>query len=321
MRKILVYGFYNKGSIGDELFVDAFKQLFNYELIFIDRFTIKNLQQVDSVFIGGGSFLYSNLIIDADAIDILKQKKIFYIGVGPETKIHPIHIGLLSIAKLVAIRSSVNIDYIKTLNNNVIVMPDLVYYLQPHIQKKIPNNKTILFLPNIHVVPQNNDPQWKFAAWNYFKSEFSQFLDSLVDAGYSIETFAMCQNSKDNDYWAGTEIMNQMNKRKDNFFKFMVRDITTLSSIMSKYETIITQRFHGIVLSEMTKTPYLAICHHDKLKYHSPSNGIFLSFYGINKETLMRGFEQTKKIKFEQKIDLKIFNKLQNSISKLIEEE
>ena len=68
MKKILVYGFYFKGNLGDDLFVDAFKALFPaFNFTFVDQISISDLQDVDAVFIGGGSFLGDPINIADDA--------------------------------------------------------------------------------------------------------------------------------------------------------------------------------------------------------------------------------------------------------------
>jgi len=82
---IVVYGFYHKNNIGDELFKEAFQQLFHSNnFTFIDHITISNIKDFDVVFIGGGSFLDSPLVIEEDALNLLKSKQIFYLGVVVE---------------------------------------------------------------------------------------------------------------------------------------------------------------------------------------------------------------------------------------------
>src|SRR5579885_2609789 len=100
---ILVYGWYNQGNVGDELFKEAFKHLFpEYQFIFIDKITKNSLKDVAAVFIGGGSFLYAPLNMEDGAFELLKQQKLFYIGMGPETAIHNEHVELMKGAKLIA---------------------------------------------------------------------------------------------------------------------------------------------------------------------------------------------------------------------------
>src|SRR5271156_1919935 len=111
MTSVLVYGFYNHGNYGDELFKDAFKLIFpELNFTFTDRITVDQLSVADAVFFGGGSFLYDPPSIEGDAVILLHKKPIFYIGVGIETNICAEHRDLLKKALLVAPR---------TINNNL----------------------------------------------------------------------------------------------------------------------------------------------------------------------------------------------------------
>jgi polysaccharide pyruvyl transferase WcaK-like protein len=289
MKDILVYGWYHHQNIGDDLFVEAFKSLFpTYNFTFVAKISLNDLKGIDAVFIGGGSLLGQPLsITDVEVLNALRHHKIFYIGVGPETDYHKDHLQLMTLAKLIAIRSNVNLDKVKDINPNTIVIPDLVYCLVPDRSgPKI--KKSVLILPNISVVPTCDDPHWKHASWEYFKTEFSQMLDILVkDRGYFINFLPLCTNDKLHDDWAATEIISRMKCRSQKFFLGKKNTLQAITHLMSQYEVIITQRYHGIVLAEMSGTSCLTIHHHDKLK--NPQ-GPSLSYYGLNKDNLLQQF-------------------------------
>lgn len=295
---VLVYGWYNHNNIGDDLFCEAFKTIFpNINFSFSDNLNINNIKDASAIFIGGGSFLGNSINISNECLNIIKTKKIFYVGVGAETDIHPTHQNLIRLAKLIALRSPVGIEKIQELNEHVIVIPDIVYSLKPG---KLNNrkNKSVLVLPNIHAIPQNIDAHWKHISWEHFKFEFSQFLDYLIDDGYMVNFFSMCTHKLHNDDWAAHEIISNMKNRDgNNLIKSNSSDIKDVCKLFSKYETIITQRFHGIILSEITRTPYLSIFHHDKLKTSSLNEGIFTSMYAISKRVLIDQFYLTNQIK------------------------
>lgn len=299
---ILVYGWYNHLNLGDNFFIEAFEKLFpQFYFCFTDKITKLALSDfgghpnVDAVFFGGGSFLSNDVEIEESARELLLQKPIFYIGVGLEGEIHPFHLKLMKVAKLIATRSANKEFELKQINPNTIAIPDIVYSLQDDINLDIERKeKSILFLPNISVVPKWNDPNWKHAAWNYFKSEFAQFLDILVERKYSIDMFGMCTNSDSNDNYAASEIINQMSHRSGaSILDCKSKTFKDVSSLISQYDHIITQRYHGIVLSEMTNTDYLTISHHDKLSYHYTSDEKMLNYYGVNKSDLLsQGWER-----------------------------
>jgi polysaccharide pyruvyl transferase WcaK-like protein len=145
-------------------------------------------------------------------------------------------------------------------------------------------------MPNIAVLPHRLSPYWKHAAWAHFKSEFAQFLDVLVDDGYKIKFLSMCRSPKENDDWAASEIIAHMSHRAQLLLAEQPQGIEQITQVISKYQTVITQRFHGIVLSEMTRVPCLALYHHDKLKPTGTSHGSFLSYYACSKQDFFQAF-------------------------------
>jgi len=292
MSKVLVYGWYHQGNIGDELFMDAFKHLFpDFNFEFTEIITSEKLQDVDAVFFGGGSFLLGNPNIEGPALQQLKSKKIFYIGVGVETHIHPIHIELMKLAKLIATRSFDQINRLKDINPNVIGIPDLVHVLQSKVPSCVKQKKTILVMPNICVVPKVSDAHWKHAAWTYFKSEFVQFLDHMVYNGYEIKFFPMCESLEASDTWASNELVSHMERRHASMIlPNPPKTFEEIMSLVSQHELLITQRFHGIILSEMANTSYISIHHHDKLKNHKSNFGQSISYYNSSKQVFIDTF-------------------------------
>lgn len=284
---ILIYGWYHHHNLGDNLFMEVFKALFpNFNFKFVNQITSADLVNIDAVFFGGGSFLGELIdISDHETFELLKQQKIFYIGVGAETDINIHHLELMKRAELIALRSTTNLNKVLELNPKTIVIPDLVYYLQP-TKSTEQLSKSVLILPNIAVVPQWNDPHWKHAAWQYFKTEFAQFLDNLLSDGYSINFLPLCTDFCLDDNMAATEIINHMIWRNHGYLLPQENTITSATKTISRYDIVITQRYHGIVLAEMVNVPCLPIYHHDKLKH--PQG---LSFYGLTKDKLREQFD------------------------------
>lgn len=321
---IIVYGWYHQNNIGDDLFANAFKHLFpEFDFTFVTRFTTASLKTADAVFFGGGSFLYAKPNIEDKDLDLLKSKKIFYIGVGIENDIHPLHIELMGQAKIIATRSIEQVTKVKNINPNTKFVPDIVYSLQDQVevmkQKSIP--KTVLIMPNISVVPKRDDAHWKHASWTYFKSEFSQFLDLLVKDKYHINFLPLCKNSSLDDDAAAIELINMMSTRNYNMIKPPpLVNMGQIAYLLSQYSVIITQRFHGIVLSEMVRVPYIAIHHHDKLKNSVPHDGTYVSYYGTYKQELIDQFNIAISMKYSSilPIESDIFKELQHEVASLL---
>ena len=315
--KILVYGFYGKGNMGDQLFIDVFHQLFpDYQLAFTDHIDCNDLIDIDAVFFGGGSFLSERpLIEDAAFVELMASKKIFYLGVGVEASIHQKHLQLISRARMIVTRSPDQADKLRLISSNVKVIPDLVYSLQNRVKLSNRKPRSILVMPNISVVPNRLAPYWKHASWNYFKSEFCQFLDWLIENEYHLTFFPMCTGIEVSDAWAASELVSHMKNRNSSYLKYeecsSIEDITWM---VSKHEMLLTQRFHGIVLAEMTRTPYIAIHHHDKLKFVQPGEGILLSYYNSSKQLYIDAFATAQSMIFQQPLPL--FSPIYESLAK-----
>jgi polysaccharide pyruvyl transferase WcaK-like protein len=215
--KILVYGWYHNKNIGDDLFIDSFKKLFpEFNFTFTNYITVNQLNSNDAVFFGGGSFLYAD--VNCEDKKLLTTKLIFYVGVGIEKYIHPTHIELLKIARIICSRSAETINDVRSLNSNTILIPDIVFCLKKTTHSTRVKN-SVLVLPNSCVLPKYNDQHWKYAAWNYFKSEYAQFLDILIENNYNVHMFPMCTNSKSHDHLASAEIINNM---KNGSYNLMI---------------------------------------------------------------------------------------------------
>lgn len=320
---VLVYGWYFRGNVGDNLFVAAFKKLFpKYDFIFTNHITDNLLKDVSAVFFGGGSFLYAEPDISDDAEAQLSRIPVFYIGVGAETSIHSRHQELMRQAKLIATRSLERVEFLKTLNSNVIFVPDIVYSLQNEVGtiSKLP--KSILILPNFETIPQWNSPQWQTVAWDYFKSEFAQVLDVLYEEGYNFHFYPMCVNPKIDDNWAATEIINKMHHRSNKYLiSAQTKSFESITKLFSQFELIITQRYHGIVLSEMTRVPYVTIHHHDKLKNSYPQEGKSIPYYGCSKQSLLQEIYTAWQMKFATVLPIEpdIFEVLKERVSGVID--
>jgi hypothetical protein len=146
-------------------------------------------------------------------------------------------------------------------------------------------------------------------------------MDWLVDNGYEPTLFSMCRGTEMDDDWAALELIGHMEKRNRNyFFQAQPVGIGATTAIISRYNILFTQRFHGIVLAEMTRTPYVAIHHHDKLKFSQPGEGAFLSYYNSSKQSFINAFEKTLKMNFANSVPINahIFEEFSKEVTALI---
>jgi len=276
--RVLVFGFVGKSNIGDDLFETAFQVLFpQYQFTFTDYITVEQAANADVLFVGGGSLLDG--AIESEAGSQYRPLPVLYLGVGTETAVHPDHQHMLGKALLVATRTKGT----TFTHPKLIHCPDLVYALKANVGP--PPTKKLLFLPNAHVVPSHNDPHWKHKAWEFFKSEVSQFLDLAVnDLGYQVTLYAMCRNESTNDLHAAAEIHNMVvAKPAVSVSTYQARSFGQAIHFFGQFSHVVTQRYHGIVLSNLANRPVVSVWHHDKLK----ANSSLVPYYGATKHDLL----------------------------------
>ena len=310
--RLAVFGYYGKQNIGDELFREAFRALFpDHSFSFFDRITRDNASQADAIIIGGGSLLNGDFPHEPEALPPLAQKPLLYISVGAETAIHPFHERLLRQARLVAIRSPSALEKMLALNEKTIVIHDLVYSLGTSAAiKRL--DKSLLFLPNIYTLPRHSDPHWMHTAWGHFKNEIAQAFDDLVDDGWMLRMMPMSSDRLVNDALPAYEIIGAMRNRGDYLIPGQ-GDIKSLKTIFKEFEVVISQRYHGLVLAEMTMTKLVSIAHSHKLQETAFNQGEKLSYYGFSKDLLHEARKNSSKQSFKC-ISPHMFEELQTKV-------
>ncbi len=285
MAKVLVYGWYGHANVGDELMADGLRKILpEHALRFVSRLTTDDLAESDLLIVGGGSFLYAPLNMERDASAILRGIKVVYAGVGIEGDVHPDHLALMARAEGVFARSN------KAGVPNVKIAPDLVYALGQGRARGFCKPKSLLVLPNAETLPTRSSPAYVRPAWEYFKSEFCQFVDEVVADGWSVTFAPFCDDSRRRDSWAAAELIGHCDKRhvlkqldaswvKDGSFE-------TIAQTFDKHSAVLTQRFHGAVIAQATSTPCVVVHHHDKLGRLDPASFGLVSFYGVRKDLI-----------------------------------
>lgn len=321
--RVLVYGWYGRGNVGDELMGQALRSMFEHrgiELSFVPSLVLADVMSADAVIVGGGSILNAAIIAEPEALRALLERKrpVFYLGVGTETAIDPTHAALLRVSRFTSPRSSAWPDWVP----NVYPVPDLVYSLgSTDVAPEA--GVSLLVVPNLEVVPRWTDPHWMHVAWERYKDEFAQFLDAVVDDGSRVSFLLMCKNPVMDDVWPAHELVARMKRRSTMFhMERASNEPIELLRSMGQHSLVITQRFHGIVLAQMAGVPCVAVGHHDKLRDVVPFNGTFVSYHGCTKDQLHVAKKNAMSAsRTATKVSRELYDRVADAVVRIIDDE
>ena len=323
MAQALVYGWYGRNNVGDELMRSALEDMFEpngLSLRFVDRLVGTEVEATDAVIFGGGSILYDAPDCDQRAWELMSrnERPVFYLGVGMETNIHAMHLQFMAVARSLITRSETWPKHL----NNVYAIPDLVYALSGSTPEITGSN--VLVIPNVEVLPTWSDPHWMHVGWERFKDEMAQALDVIcTDRGAPPTFLLMCKNPTQDDRWVAHEIISRMRSRSTLFNVLQAQPTAPgLTALISEFKVVITQRYHGIVLAQMSGVPHISIDHHDKLKKAWPRKGISLPYHGFTKDALLQAYDLAAATPREQiRVSREMYDRLASVIVGIIEQE
>lgn len=292
MVSLAVVGWYNRGNAGDQLMMLALKTLFSgldVSLEFVDRVDDNIIDRHSGVLFGGGSILQGEPDVTPSAFGRVLDgsRPVFYMGIGFDTSVSETHNKLLDVAKVVCTRSPIA-SLPARLRNKAKHVPDLVYSLplfqENKVHKQVETPSELLFLTNAECIPTNKHPHWMHVAWSKFVDETSQFLD---ETKMNVSFLTMCKNDAQDDGWAVAHIVSAMSKRSTKIRHIHSgEDTSAVVEAFSKECIVVTQRYHGIILSEMSGNPYVNLWHHNKLRFAQPMNGEAVAYHGVTKDVL-----------------------------------
>jgi len=291
-KRILVHGWYGHANVGDELMAAALRHILAGHVIkFVDKLKLVDVQTAQVVLIGGGSFLYAPLHGDEATKVALASKPVIYVGVGSETDIHDEHVKLLKRSTAAFTRSKTPSAAFLAAAPHAVTLPDLSLCLNSVTNQTPMSAKKLLVVPNSEVLPHRSAPSYKRPAWEYFKSEACQAIDALVSDGWSVSMAPFCDDAAVRDVWACAEITANCERRAK------IRCLTpewigdgsfdSISKVFADVSVVLTQRFHGAIIAQLTGTPCVIIHHHDKLKQLGSEVATKVPYYGVQKDMLL----------------------------------
>jgi len=260
MKRILVYGFYDKSNHGDECFKQAFRTLWpNVHFTFVNQLRQDVVEAHDALWFGGGSFTDQAIrsTFPIESID----KPIAYVGISIGGNVHKDHTLLLKRAKIIIVRDQWSLRYLHGLNAHV--TSDLVYAAfdggTPTQGVKGPGDVVVCL--SDHLSPQVTDPVWKYLSFERFAFELAKVLDWYVQQGLRVCFVPFSTDSHHDDRLFAALVVSRMSHRTETVWD---RSFDQVDSIKAA-SIVITMRFHGAIFAHLYGVPFIPIACHSKM--------------------------------------------------------
>lgn len=252
-KKVIVVGWYGHKNLGDEAFKASFQYLWqDFDLTFLD-YVPADVNQYDASIVGAGSFLDQPV----KGIASIRIPTAF-VGVGI-TRVHPENQSTLERAKVVVTRNHV------ALSVPTLYAPDMVFAQKLATDSQ--RRKVITVLMNNHFTPRPKALEWQLRSWDWFCTEFAQAADRMIDAtGCQLEFLPMCTNKFEDDRRCAGYVIDRMYNKAKVITCYAELNSQQFVRRIETSQLVITQRFHGMVYSVMSRTPFIAISGHDKIR-------------------------------------------------------
>jgi polysaccharide pyruvyl transferase WcaK-like protein len=277
MSNFLITGYYFKGNLGDDLLMKVasiiFKQ-YKTQFIGIDTINIYNTSYIDElikwtdklILFGGevinNFFLDKLLIIRSYALTKFNKFIPFYaIGVSCNSDYNEI-LPKVDIFETIVFRNTNDYRLFNNrfLKNNIYLLPDPVFYIQPKIKKKGILSKVICSLShkiyNIGLYLSQTAKDKDIIK--------NQIIKLIQNNNYNLHLFTMCNGNIDNE---NDTILNEniINSVKSNNIKLYNNTDDVLANI-SNIDYAICWRFHAHVLCIQYNIPFISISDTPKVK-------------------------------------------------------
>ena len=285
---ILIFGYYFRQNFGDDLFQYIFeKYIFNssnYNLIFknIDDLdlNIDIYSTVDKIIIGGGD-LINNFFLNDSKINSFRQYfssdnsnfnniPIYFIGIGIT---YPDIINILDIGDYFYVRSTTDLKLISNryTSNHCTYIPDLAFNLlnEPilsNYSKPILNSNGIqkigICLPYTYISISSNSQILLNDICSFIQNLASSYKIYLIPFDTSIDPInsdILLNNQISNIIGNCNGNVFYMNPPRNSNGTYQSITITQMIEYFQSLDFVFTSRFHSVILSIITNTPFISI--------------------------------------------------------------
>ena len=284
-KSILIVGSFGHGNVGDDSYIEAFKEIFktikNSRLTFLsDTVKLPNSlreENFDCIIVGGGGLLTPKTFADHTTCNLadlgnlatLENIPLFIISVGfqyPENKDIPLKMkNFLMSANFICMRSPQDMFRVQQYvpeHKAVSWAPDLVYslhslYPQSSTPTTIKERTKILILVTDFM---DLDTLFPMINKKYIQGCYGSEVIIMNWGGKSLENYHLIHKIKEQN-------------QEHNFpFIEIVEDLKELYQVLLETNVIVTGRFHGKILGKVFKVPYIETFNYQNYKFSCNDN-------------------------------------------------
>jgi hypothetical protein len=275
-NRIIVFGYYNKQNLGDEMFKETIPLLFqDYQLDFMSIDSITDSIQLDNyngLICGGGdlinNYFYNKLLIVTNKFNGLK----IALGVGiPYSSL--ISKGYLDIFDYVFIREKADVRLIQRRLGSIYsnYLPDLGFLLEKPLSQR-PYNKQI----GIYMIQ---------SIYKYTETVNSLivFFEWLLQQGYTLTLyrFNTSDSIREDDKYINNYVFNKLDKYDNINMDNTKYNSNEMLNVIASQDYNICMRFHSHVFSTIANVPFLSIYPTRKVELFNKDIGLLDYSYKI----------------------------------------
>ena len=255
--------------------------------------SFKVLRSLDTLIIAGGGQLgelwrgpwaHPYNVFKFCALTKLANRKLVFLNVGAGP--------LDSSLGKAFVRRSINLaDYVSfrdvesqalvqrlRVKRNTFVFPDSVYALDISKYESVNSVKPLRPLVGLNPIGFCDPRSWcksDVSAYSRYLSKLADFVVWLVSHDYGVRLFS---GEKSVDMWALVDIRERLRKRLlpadiDEICLPPSSTVNDLLNEMSRFDFVVTSKFHGVVFSHLLEKPVIALSYHNKIEDRMKSLG------------------------------------------------
>jgi len=294
--KIIVFGYYGQKNIGDDLFAHIFSNIFsseneNHDVILLssdddDEHIYKHVyENIDAFVFGGGDIFHEHFMnvaykFKTDWEKTHKKKLPMYalsVGMSYPEQLNNENSNFVDMFDHIIFRNKNDYEIVaKRLGaNNVTCLPDIVYVLKNHDEKKkYENNGKIAFIAAQPIIASGRNKYY-----NNIVKNIAHCLENIIikyDCSVDLVAFNYNENNpKECDIVLNNNILAQISEKYKNMVNCVViNDVEKMATCIKNYKLNICMRFHAHILSHMWNVPFVSICFTNKAKQFMIENNL-----------------------------------------------